>query len=126
MNDVLFDSPALRRATARILDYPTVLLNHDRARPIGRLLSARFSGGELWITAEISRAEPRVWAKIKDGTLTGLSIGVVALIVENDYSDERCRAFERLARFVIVEVSVVPIPSNPRARIMSHREERSR
>lgn len=121
-NNCRIESAALQQGVWALVVFDTVLFNHDFARPIGKLRSFKVSNDALYVTIEISHTEARLWRKIKDGTLTGLS---VAADVVDDWPDcdDQGNIITTYKALRIYEVSVVSVPAAPLARITSWREE---
>lgn len=121
VEDVIIPS-ALRKAQDHLMQpgASTVFFNHDRNRPIGKVLKSKFTKGKgLVVEIEFSKASDvdDIWTKVKEGILTSLSIGgrFKRVRIERD-SDGKVIAFKVL-EIELMEVSVVGIPANPNARI---------
>ncbi|WP_408093771.1 HK97 family phage prohead protease [Rhodoplanes sp. SY1] len=95
---------------------PAMLWSHDQSQPLGRWLSAVEDDVGLKMTGRLTLDVPRAreaYALAKDGAL-GLSIGYRAR------EAERTRQGNRLLKSVaLFEVSLVAMPSNTSARIIS-------
>jgi HK97 family phage prohead protease/HK97 family phage major capsid protein len=95
--------------TVDFLKNPILLYQHDRRQPIGKVESIEQRPNGVWIRAYISKSEPSIITKIKEGILKAFSIGFgikdykwVGNILY--YTDIALR-----------EVSIVSIPCNPDA-----------
>jgi len=96
---------------------PTVLFNHDPSRPIGRLLDTKvvnlsngFSG--LWAKLRISKAEPELWEKIKDGTISKFSFSAEILAADLKFDSAREQEVRLIVALKGFEYSLVSIPMN--------------
>lgn len=99
-----------------------LLAQHDRDRlPIGRATS--FAEDDAGLTAELrvsqTAAGDDVLALIRDGAVTGLSVGFVP--VENAWNTARTRVERVRAR--LVELSVTAFPAYEGAQILAVRTE---
>jgi len=112
---------ALEDAAGNLEGYRTVLFAHNSERPIGRIETLEFKHQSLFVTIIISQSEQTLWNKIREGTITGLSIGVLPLEQEFTHFAEFDEGGQLATRVVIIEVSVVSIPANPDCRITSWR-----
>ncbi len=99
-----------------------LMAQHNREQlPIGRATS--FTEDDAGLTAELrvsqTAAGDDVLALIKDGAVTGLSVGFVP--VENAWNPERTRVERVRAR--LVELSVTAFPAYDGAKILAVRAE---
>lgn len=94
---------------------------HDPTRAIGKKVDVKFDDANkgVWVGAKISRSADgdNAWQKIKEGVLTGFSIGgkVVnfAKDVVKDVSGEK--EVNRITDYVLSELSIVDNPAAPSA-----------
>ncbi len=112
------DADALWAGVLCLGDYRTVLFNHDSDRPIGKILDMELRDGKVWVRIAISQDESEIWAKIREGVLTGLSISVIPLEDEMTWFDDLDTDGTLATVIVILEISVVSIPANPDCRIL--------
>jgi phage head maturation protease len=89
---------------------------HDKHKAVGRRIYATFDDAkkEVVLRAMISKGAPDTWEKIKDGTLTGFSIGAYAP-KQVEYRTVAGKRVPYFKDFDLAEVSVVDVPSNPGA-----------
>ncbi len=113
--DIIADE-ALRASSPDLLKNSTVLLNHDIKRPIGRVTKAEFDKHGLLIDVLISKTEPEIIQKIKEGVLNKFSIRGEVLEREKKYMPELDRMVNVIKRMTLVEVSLVSVPANPEAK----------
>ncbi len=107
---------ALRASQLDLLKNSTVLLNHDVTLPIGRVTKAEFDTRGLLIDVLISKTEPDVIQKIKEGILNKFSIRGQVLDREKKFIPELDKVVNVIKRMSLVEVSLVSVPANPEAK----------
>lgn len=107
---------ALADSAADLLKNSTVLLNHDLKRPIGRVTKVNFDRNGLLIDSLISKTEPEIIQKIKEGVLNKFSIRGQVLERERKFMPELDRTVNVIKKMTLVEVSLVSVPANPEAR----------
>ncbi len=112
---------ALEHGAINLEGYRTVLFDHDTSRPIGKIETLTFKHQSLFVTIIISPSEQALWGKIREGTITGLSISVLPIEQEYTYFEEFDEGGQIATKVVILEVSVVSIPANPDCRISTWR-----
>lgn len=113
--DIITDD-ALRSSQLDLLKNSTVLLNHDIKLPIGKVTKAEFDQHGLLIDVLISKTEPDVIQKIKEGVLNKFSIRGQVLEREKKFMPEMDRVVNVITRMSLVEVSIVSVPANPEAK----------
>lgn len=97
---------------------PVVLFNHDYDKVVGRAVNVQVRGDKL--TAEVEWDEEDAFAaevarKMRGGFLNAASVG---FMVEDGEDDEERGAF-RITRSELVEFSIVAVPSNRDALVVS-------
>ena len=99
----------------------TVFFNHDTDQPIGRVVDVTVDSKGMLVEVEVSQAKDvdDIWTKIKDGTLNSLSIRLKYKKVEVEKDDNDRIVAWHVKEMELFEVSVVGIPANPKASIMS-------
>ena len=107
---------ALRASAQDLLKNSTILLNHDPELPIGKVVKAEFNKNGLLIDALISKTEPEIIQKIKEGILNKFSIRGQVLDRERIFSPEYNRMVNVINRMSLIEVSLVSVPANPEAK----------
>jgi uncharacterized protein len=93
-----------------------LLWQHDVREPIGRILRMREDSRGLMVEARLSLECQRgrdAWALMRDGALSGLSIGYRA----RDARPLPRRALRELNALELIEVSLVTLPMQPLARV---------
>ncbi len=107
---------ALRESSLDLIKNSTVLLNHDLKQPIGKVTKVQFDMHGLLIDVLISKTEPDIIQKIKEGVLNKFSIRGQVLERERKFMSELNRMANVIKRMALVEVSLVSVPANPEAR----------
>lgn len=90
------------------LKNPVVLAYHDMSRPIGKTIEHKVDDVGLTVTAKISKAAGDIVELIKDGILSGFSVGF--FIKDADF-DPKSGVF-MIKELELFEISVVSIPAN--------------
>ena len=118
-NDRITDD-ALKNAVKDLKTRTTILLNHDLDRPIGKILEAEYKPefNGIWIKGMISKAEPEIWNKIKEGILNKFSIRFAPLHSKTEYNKNLGQYVTVIDRIMIKEPSVVSVPANANARLL--------
>ncbi|MBI4395882.1 MAG: HK97 family phage prohead protease [Elusimicrobia bacterium] len=114
-NDLILPE-ALQEASEDLMRNSTVLLNHQLDRAIGRVTEAQWDGHGLLIDVLISKTEPEVIEKVREGILNKFSIRGQILEKEKKYVPKLDRMVNVIRRLSLVEVSLVSVPANPEAR----------
>jgi HK97 family phage prohead protease len=113
---------AIKQGAGSLAEYRTVLFNHDPNRPIGKLVDISAHENRLWIKVAISKSEPILWAKIKDGTLSKFSVKGKILGAEKqlqaseDGTPDASKEILIIKSLELYEVSLVSVPANSKAR----------
>ena len=111
--DHVITKEALQQGAECLKKYQTLLFNHDPNRPIGYIQLATASDGKLFVKAVISKSEPKIWAQVKDGTLSKFSIfGRIRDDAVENRDGQEVRVIKALELY---EVSLVSVPANPEA-----------
>ncbi len=67
------------------------------------------------VTAHVSKGAQDTWEKCLDGTLKGFSIGGLILEKSKEFNKTLNRAYTRIKKYILVELSLVDNPANPLA-----------
>lgn len=107
-------------AIPRYLERPIIANSHSlNVRDIvGRADRVELRGGDVYIEASISPSEPSIQSKVRDGLVTGFSIGFNPLVAT--LSDDGRRLL--VSDMSWVETSIVALPLDPGARFSTVRE----
>lgn len=111
---------ALDEASKDLLQYTTVLYNHDPSRPIGKVLEAKPEGNGLFVKVMISASEDEIWDKITEGIISKFSFRGTVTDFEERYDKELQKYVTVIKAFRIVEVSLVSVPANPHAKTLHY------
>jgi len=114
--DDLFDKKSLKSIAEQLLRNSTVFYNHDYKTEVGAVKEARADEKGVWVKILISKTAPDIIQKIKEGVLTGLSIGGKIKASIKEYSDKLSKLITRILEFNAYEVSIVGLPANSFAR----------
>lgn len=115
-NSIIKES-AIISGAASLSKYKTLLFNHDMDRPIGKILLAEARSGKLFVKCSISKSEPEIWEKIKDGTLSKFSIkGFITDADEENINGDDILVIKDM---FLVEASIVSIPANVEANVLN-------
>jgi len=90
---------------------PIILFNHNYNNPIGKGTEFKVTDKGLEITAEISKADPRVATLVEQGILKTFSVGF--RVKDADYLEETGGL--KITDAELIEVSIVSIPANQSA-----------
>lgn len=109
---------AIDGAAKDLLKNSTVLLNHDENRPIAKVVESQSKPGGLFVKTEISKSEPDIWTKVKEGILNKFSIRGRILDAVQKWNEQLGRMVKVIRKMVLVETSLVSVPANPNARTL--------
>lgn len=112
--DEAFEPGAFRKSVERFLGTnPVLLYHHDYGKALGVVEQLDLRDEGLWMRARIDKPTAGSWAedvvaKIKKGTIKGLSVG--GLFKRRKGMDGKARIFDA----DLAEISITPLPVNPR------------
>lgn len=121
IGDVVLPS-AFKKTLEAYMENPVLLFQHNWDKVIGKVLKAEITDEGLYIEAEISGAKDvdDVRTKIAEGSLKTFSIGYNELVADYD-EDSACNIVKELE---LLEISVVTIPCNPKAKFTTEITEK--
>lgn len=90
------------------LKNPVILAHHYHDTPVGRMIEHKIDEKGLWIKARVSSAAKDIFALVKDGLITGFSIGF--RINDADYNAPSDVFI--IKDLELLEISLVSIPAN--------------
>jgi HK97 family phage prohead protease len=112
---------AIKQSENDLLERSTVLFNHDKERPIGKVETALGDSKGLKIKVLISKAEPDIRQKIKEGIINKFSIR--GAILESTKEKVKQAGKDIWANIIkamkLIEVSMVSIPANSQAKTLA-------
>lgn len=89
------------------------------AKAVGKAIDIDYDDAtkRIYVTAKISRGAEDTWIKVKDGTLTGFSIGgqTIDKVQQIVKDDEETKQITRITKYRLNELSLVDNPANPEA-----------
>lgn len=106
-----------------------VRLQHDKGRPVGRVVD--FQPAEvidevtgkvfqaIKVAVYISEGAEDVWKMVQDGTLSGFSIGGAVLDASKVYDKELKKVIQVINDYALLELSLVDSPMNGLANVVS-------
>jgi len=114
---------ALQNSVNNLIENSTVLLNHDDAQPIGKTVETKVvkdrAESGLWVKVLISKTVPKIWQQIREGVLNKFSIRGQIVVAGKEFVDSLKRTVNVIKELYLVEVSLVSVPANPKARAMN-------
>ena len=106
---------ALENAKDDLLEYSTVLFNHDMNQPIGKVIETEVDDIGLLVKVILSKNEDDIWKKIEEGIINKFSIKGRALDIQPLGGD-----VQQVNKIKLYEVSLVSVPANVEAQTISH------
>src|SRR3990172_6659038 len=111
-DDCQITRTALEGAKDDLIEYNTVLFNHNYDKPVGRVVETKIDNKGLLVRIVISSTEQDLIGKIQDGTISKLSISGRALEWSETVPDESGRSILQITKIRLFEVSMVSVPAN--------------
>jgi HK97 family phage prohead protease len=116
MQEDIITEEAIGASAKDLLENSTVLHNHNPDEAIGKVLSSEARPGGLFLKILISKTRPDIWQQVQEGVLNKFSVRGKILEARKEWV-ERLKKFARLIlKMRLVEVSLVAVPANPKAR----------
>lgn len=97
---------------------------HDPTRAVGKAIDVQFDDAKkaVLVSAQVSRSADgdNAWQKVKEGILTGFSIGgqIFKTAQETKKSDDGEQTVNRITDYALSETSLVDNPANPGAELI--------
>jgi HK97 family phage prohead protease len=113
--DIITDE-AIRASAKDLLENSTVLHNHNADEAIGRVLASRARKNGLFLKILISKTAPDIWQQITEGVLNKFSVRGKVLEARKQWVPELKRYARLILKMRLLEVSLVAVPANPKAR----------
>jgi len=107
---------AIETSAGDLLENSTVLMNHDPNMAIGKVESSEARKGGLFLKIFISSTVPEIWQRIKEGVLNKFSIRGRILQARKHWVEVLAKFAWLIFKMQLVEVSLVAVPANPKAR----------
>ncbi len=116
MQEDIITEDAIRTSARDLLENSTVLHNHNPDEAIGRVLTSEARSAGLFLKILISKTAGEIWQQVREGVLNKFSVRGKILEARKEWV-ERLKKFARLIlKMRLVEVSLVAVPANPKAR----------
>lgn len=116
MQEDIITEEAISASAKDLLENSTVLHNHNPDEAIGKVLESQARPGGLFLKILISKTAPEIWQQVQEGVLNKFSVRGKILEARKEWV-ERLKKFARLIlKMRLVEVSLVAVPANPKAR----------
>lgn len=116
MQEDIITEEAIRASTRDLLENSTVLHNHNPDEAIGRVLESRARPDGLFLKILISKTRPEIWQQVKEGVLNKFSVRGKILEASKEWVPRLQKYARLILKMRLVEVSLVAVPANPRAR----------
>ncbi|MHC5056923.1 MAG: HK97 family phage prohead protease [Planctomycetota bacterium] len=113
--DIITDE-AIRASAKDLIENSTVLHNHNADEAIGRVLASRARKDGLFLKILISKTAPEIWQQITEGVLNKFSVRGKVLEARKQWVAELKRYARLILKMRLLEVSLVAVPANPKAR----------
>lgn len=110
---------AIAASAKDLIENSTVLLNHDTNEAIGKVIASEARERGLYLKVLVSKTVPEVWQKIKEGVLSKFSIRGRILEARKQWLAKLQKFARMIFKMQLLEVSLVSVPANPKARAMS-------
>ena len=107
---------AIRASAKDLLENSTVLHNHNPDESIGRVMASRARKAGLFLKILVSKTVPQIWQQIREGVLNKFSVRGKVLDARKEWMPELKRYARMILKMRLVEVSLVAVPANPKAR----------
>ena len=113
---------ALEKAKNDLLKYSTVLYNHLRDYPIGKVVEVFVDDIGLFVKVVISKTEDDKWIKITEGIINKFSInGRTPDLVSSGIPDgDEDSGVKQINNIEFFEISLVTVPGNVKAETICH------
>lgn len=116
MQEDIITEEAISASAKDLLENSTVLHNHNPDEAIGKVLESQARPSGLFLKILISKTAPEIWQQVQEGVLNKFSVRGKILEARKEWV-ERLKKFARLIlKMRLVEVSLVAVPANPKAR----------
>ena len=96
----------------------TIFFNHDRSKPIGKVISTHVDDIGLLVKIVLSKEENEIWNKVKEGIINKFSIKGRAADSEEVIGLNNKKILQ-LNNLELFEVSLVSVPANVEAKTIS-------
>lgn len=116
---------AIEEAKDDLLEYNTVLFNHDQDRPIGTIVETAADDKGLLIKFVLSNSENEIWTKVQDGTISKLSFQAEIPFDGYEIIESLDKCIFQVKKIRFFEAGLVSIPGNGAAETLATYVEHS-
>jgi len=119
MQEDIITEDAIRGSARDLVENSTVLHNHNPDESIGRVLQSKARKGGLFLKILISKTVPDIWQQVKEGVLNKFSVRGKILEARKEWVPRLKKYARLILKMRLVEVSLVAVPANPKARAIN-------
>jgi HK97 family phage prohead protease len=116
LQEDIITEEAILASAKDLIENSTVLHNHNADDAIGKVLSSRARKDGLFLKILISKTAPEIWQQITEGVLNKFSVRGKVLQARKQWVPELKRHARLILKMRLIEVSLVAVPANPKAR----------
>jgi HK97 family phage prohead protease len=116
LQDDVISEEAIKASARDLLENSTVLHNHNTDEAIGRVLASRARKDGLFLKIMVSKTAPEIWQQIREGVLNKFSVRGKVLEARKQWLAGEKRYARVIMKMRLLEVSLVAVPANPKAR----------
>jgi len=116
LQDDIITEEAIQASAKDLLENSTVLHNHNPDEAIGKVVDSKAAKGGLFLKIMISKTAPEIWQQVKEGVLNKFSVRGRIIDARKEWMAEFKRYVRKIYKMQLVEVSLVAVPANPKAR----------
>jgi len=116
LQDDIITEEAIQASAKDLLENSTVLHNHNPDEAIGKVVDSKAAKGGLFLKIMISKTAPEIWQQVKEGVLNKFSVRGRIIDARKEWVAEFKRDVRKIYKMQLVEVSLVAVPANPKAR----------
>jgi HK97 family phage prohead protease len=116
LQDDIISEEAIKASARDLIENSTVLHNHNTDDAIGRVLASRARKDGLFLKIMVSKTAPEIWQQIREGVLNKFSVRGKVLEARKQWISDEKRYARVIMKMRLLEVSLVAVPANPKAR----------
>jgi len=119
MQEDIITQDAIKGSAKDLVENSTVLHNHNPDEAVGRVLDSKARKGGLFLKILISKTVPDIWQQVKEGVLNKFSVRGKILDAKKEWVPRLKKYARLILKMRLVEVSLVAVPANPKARAIN-------
>jgi len=119
MQEDIITQDAIKGSAKDLVENSTVLHNHNPDEAVGRVLQSKARKGGLFLKILISKTVPDIWQQVKEGVLNKFSVRGKILEARKEWVPKLKKYARLILKMRLVEVSLVAVPANPKARAIN-------